>query len=155
MILDSLFNAGVTRYHSVSEQACDKRSILATRVGSAFIPERLSQVRFENRNYPTSEDRTRFLEDTSGLSGGEGGIRTLDTGVSPYNGLANRRLQPLGHLSGVGTKPWGQRFVDAVALGWTGISRFGVFPRTYWPQIDITPRRCEQLPRTLGCRDKR
>ena len=33
-------------------------------------------------------------------SGGEGGIRTLGTGVSPYNGLANRRLQPLGHLSG-------------------------------------------------------
>ena len=34
-------------------------------------------------------------------NGGEGGIRTPDTGVSPYNGLANRRLQPLGHLSGV------------------------------------------------------
>ena len=34
-------------------------------------------------------------------TGGEGGIRTPDTGVSPYNGLANRRLQPLGHLSGV------------------------------------------------------
>jgi hypothetical protein len=34
------------------------------------------------------------------LNGGEGGIRTPDTGVSPYNGLANRRLQPLGHLSG-------------------------------------------------------
>src|SRR5258708_14126693 len=34
------------------------------------------------------------------LRGGERGIRTLDTGVSPYNGLANRRLQPLGHLSG-------------------------------------------------------
>ena len=33
------------------------------------------------------------------LRGGEGGIRTLDTGFSPYNGLANRRLQPLGHLS--------------------------------------------------------
>ena len=32
--------------------------------------------------------------------GGEGGIRTPDRGVSPYNGLANRRLQPLGHLSG-------------------------------------------------------
>ena len=32
-------------------------------------------------------------------NGGEGGIRTLGTGVSPYNGLANRRLQPLGHLS--------------------------------------------------------
>ena len=35
------------------------------------------------------------------LAGGEGGIRTPDRGVSPYNGLANRRLQPLGHLSGV------------------------------------------------------
>src|SRR5882672_707366 len=31
--------------------------------------------------------------------GGEAGIRTLDTGFSPYNGLANRRLQPLGHLT--------------------------------------------------------
>jgi hypothetical protein len=36
-----------------------------------------------------------------GSSGGEGGIRTLDRVVRPYNGLANRRLQPLGHLSGV------------------------------------------------------
>src|SRR5689334_21798739 len=33
--------------------------------------------------------------------GGEGGIRTPGTGFSQYNGLANRRLQPLGHLSGV------------------------------------------------------
>src|SRR5205807_10316607 len=33
------------------------------------------------------------------LSYGEGGIRTPDRGISPYNGLANRRLQPLGHLS--------------------------------------------------------
>src|SRR5438270_1679722 len=34
------------------------------------------------------------------VAGGEGGIRTPDRSVSPYNGLANRRLQPLGHLSG-------------------------------------------------------
>ena len=34
-------------------------------------------------------------------SGGEGGIRTLGTGVSPYNGLANRRIRPLCRLSGV------------------------------------------------------
>ena len=32
-------------------------------------------------------------------AGGEGGIRTLGRGFSPYNGLANRRLQPLGHLT--------------------------------------------------------
>jgi hypothetical protein len=34
-------------------------------------------------------------------AGGEGGIRTPGTGFSQYNGLANRRLKPLGHLSGV------------------------------------------------------
>src|SRR3989475_5837512 len=34
-----------------------------------------------------------------GVRNGEGGIRTPDRGISPYNGLANRRLQPLGHLS--------------------------------------------------------
>ena len=28
-----------------------------------------------------------------------GGIRTLDRAFQPYNGLANRRLQPLGHHS--------------------------------------------------------
>jgi hypothetical protein len=32
-------------------------------------------------------------------TGGEAGIRTLDTAFGPYNGLANRRLQPLGHLT--------------------------------------------------------
>src|SRR5713226_2168975 len=32
--------------------------------------------------------------------GGAGGIRTLDRALQPYNGLANRRLQPLGHISG-------------------------------------------------------
>src|SRR2546428_5886061 len=36
-----------------------------------------------------------------GVRNGEGGIRTPDRGISPYNGLANRRLQPLGHLSNV------------------------------------------------------
>src|SRR5258708_11831392 len=33
------------------------------------------------------------------LAGGDAGIRTLDTALRPYNGLANRRLQPLGHVS--------------------------------------------------------
>src|SRR3954470_21111254 len=32
-------------------------------------------------------------------SGGEAGIRTLGTTLRSYNGLANRRLQPLGHLT--------------------------------------------------------
>jgi hypothetical protein len=31
--------------------------------------------------------------------GGEGGIRTPGRSFGPYNGLANRRIQPLCHLS--------------------------------------------------------
>jgi hypothetical protein len=33
------------------------------------------------------------------IDGGAGGIRTLDRPLQAYNGLANRRLQPLGHSS--------------------------------------------------------
>jgi hypothetical protein len=43
----------------------------------------------------------RFFADT----GGDGGIRTLDRALQPYNGLANRRLQPLGHVSGSADMP--------------------------------------------------
>ena len=43
----------------------------------------------------------KFSEENHVFSGetGEGGIRTRDTGANPYNGLANRRFQPLTHLS--------------------------------------------------------
>src|SRR4029078_3074833 len=34
-----------------------------------------------------------------GPTGGEGGIRTLGRGLKPYNGLANRPVQPLRHLT--------------------------------------------------------
>src|SRR5205814_4200155 len=34
-----------------------------------------------------------------GRRDGEGGIRTLEAGISPPNALAGRRLQPLGHFS--------------------------------------------------------
>ena len=40
-----------------------------------------------------------FLRNQSLSTGGAGGIRTLDRALQPYNGLANRRLQPLGHSS--------------------------------------------------------
>ena len=42
-------------------------------------------------------DANRYNEKQ--YSGGAGGIRTLDRALQPYNGLANRRLQPLGHSS--------------------------------------------------------
>jgi hypothetical protein len=35
---------------------------------------------------------------------GEGGIRTLDTSLSSYNGLANRPFRPLRHLSKKGLR---------------------------------------------------
>jgi hypothetical protein len=35
-------------------------------------------------------------------TGGEEGIRTPGTGLSPYNGLANRRFRPLSHLTARG-----------------------------------------------------
>src|SRR5579863_953088 len=41
--------------------------------------------------YASGPDKMKF--------GGDGGIRTLDRALQPYNGLANRRLQPLGHIS--------------------------------------------------------
>ncbi len=33
------------------------------------------------------------------ITSGEGGIRTLGTSLSSYNGLANRPFRPLRHLS--------------------------------------------------------
>lgn len=43
--------------------------------------------------------RTGNIAYRAKLKNGEGGIRTLDTGINPYNGLANRRFRPLSHLS--------------------------------------------------------
>src|SRR5919108_5333714 len=42
---------------------------------------------------------TSSTSTTSSSVYGEGGIRTLGRAFRPYNGLANRRLQPLGHLT--------------------------------------------------------
>jgi hypothetical protein len=42
--------------------------------------------------------------DNKGI-GGDGGIRTLDRPLQAYNGLANRRLQPLGHVSSKADMP--------------------------------------------------
>src|ERR1044072_7966014 len=39
---------------------------------------------------------------TQAKGGGDGGIRTLDRPLQAYNGLANRRLQPLGPVSVMG-----------------------------------------------------
>lgn len=45
------------------------------------------------------KQKSRTGSRSTGSIGGAGGIRTLDRALQPYNGLANRRLQPLGHSS--------------------------------------------------------
>jgi hypothetical protein len=45
------------------------------------------------------------LPQKSAHFGGDGGIRTLDRPLQAYNGLANRRLQPLGHVSNKADMP--------------------------------------------------
>src|ERR1043166_8336584 len=54
------------------------------------------------------------LDKLGRLGGGAGGIRTLDTALGPYNGLANRRLQPLGHSSA--TRSFSLLFLRAASV---------------------------------------
>src|SRR5579871_6591187 len=56
---------------------------------------------FRARNAASKASGRQSRQSRSGEmgNGGAGGIRTLDTAFQPYNGLANRRLQPLGHSS--------------------------------------------------------
>ncbi len=49
-------------------------------------------------------------------TGGEGGIRTPVGGFSPQNGLANRRIQPLCHLSAGGSAEANQPNCLSIAL---------------------------------------
>ena len=71
--------------------------------GCQALPEFRSRTRHPWRSvrragYDTAT-RDEKKNRTCGAKNGERGIRTLDTGVNPYAGLANRCLQPLGHLS--------------------------------------------------------
>src|SRR3984893_5269720 len=66
----------------------------------------------EGLRMPSSSAAPTFL-----LYGGDGGIRTLDRALPPYNGLANRRLQPLGHVSVHGER----RTLDAFPYAWRGM----------------------------------
>jgi hypothetical protein len=58
--------------------------------------------------------------DEKQYSGGAGGIRTLDRALQPYNGLANRRLQPLGHSSVRPICPTWRRAASGRFSSWQG-----------------------------------
>jgi hypothetical protein len=79
-------------------------------------------------------EQTRIVTDGGELgSGGDGGIRTLDRALQPYNGLANRRLQPLGHVSRAEKRAetYARRLPSLQALGaqaWRALARRGSAP---------------------------
>src|SRR3954451_18027323 len=51
------------------------------------------------RTLPPAPEGGLASSQNEGSCDGEGGIRTLEAGISPPNALAGRRLQPLGHFS--------------------------------------------------------
>src|SRR3982074_3624726 len=69
------------------------------------------------------------------LDGGDGGIRTLDRALQPYNGLANRRLQPLGHVSVEPICPTQRRAASArFKKRRETIRRIHIEARPLWPR---------------------
>src|ERR1700694_2992048 len=78
-------------------------------------------------------DATRYK--VKQYSGGAGGIRTLDRALQPYNGLANRRLQPLGHSSVTADMPEAAASRKRADLGPANSRSFsGVRPRYLGPK---------------------
>src|SRR5882762_778737 len=71
----------------------------------------------------------KFLRRLNLGYGGEGGIRTPGRGFSPYNGLANRRIQPLCHLSAACF----QQVTTLPAIIW-------------WPNGGLTGDKCGKPP---------
>jgi hypothetical protein len=74
------------------------RAPLVTR--TLTVPEQREKreaAAIDEKRLPRGGPSDSYIAETAG---GDGGIRTLDRALQPYNGLANRRLQPLGHVSG-------------------------------------------------------
>ena len=80
-----------------------------------------------------------------GNGGGGRGIRTLDRALQPYNGLANRRLQPLGHPSaGSGCQPRRMRGLSndlAGGLSMTAGQRQVEWAGGAWPRAQLALQR--------------
>ena len=75
------------------------RSRLCDRCGGC-CPARPAHYRAVVHAYASTREIKHESQWLKRNAGGDGGIRTLDRALQPYNGLANRRLQPLGHISG-------------------------------------------------------
>ena len=86
-------------------------------------------------------------------NGGAGGIRTLDTALQPYNGLANRRLQPLGHSTipsfSLRDAAEGIHYFPLAGGCLSAPSQKGAL----LPQIGLRLKRAALSPKTVPCRD--
>ena len=72
---------------SFNSEKAQNRTILG-QSGTLLLPKNTSPSYTALSTYKKHQKRN-----------GEGGIRTRGTSIHPYDGLANRCLQPLGHLS--------------------------------------------------------
>ena len=80
--------------------------------------------------------------------GGDGGIRTLDRALQPYNGLANRRLQPLGHISDKADMPDAEASRKRPIRGCRipgPLATPGSGPRLSKPSVRLKPRTPEPV----------
>ncbi len=92
------------RAHTAAEVGDRHAGLLGHAFGQGEAEGQIrDNVRASKQQDPASAHFTDAYR-ASLFGNGEAGIRTRDTGMTPYNGLANRRFQPLSHLSGASAK---------------------------------------------------
>jgi hypothetical protein len=70
---------------------------------------------------------------------GEGGIRTLDGDIRPHNALAGRRLQPLGHFSGLRNRVSNSISIVCAESPFIGSARSAALPKIGLPDFPPSP----------------
>ena len=96
-IRESYQNLGVDQFYNLYEEKQREGDEVAL---AHFREAVLRPATRAAEQFATGDQTLGCAGRLGGKSGGERGIRTLDTGLSRYNALAGRPLRPLGHLSG-------------------------------------------------------
>ena len=125
---------------SAEREGFEPSTSLTTRNG--FRDRRIRPLcHLSERANSTGAHATEVLSSARSLAegySGEGGIRTLDAGLYPRNALAGRRLQPLGHFSGLGMVSHVLRRKSPF-----GVMTAGVTSVTMWlPVLPFNPGIC-------------
>ena len=82
-----------------------ERALASDEVLAVIVAALLSAVGWASLQIFTKRAKIAWAEARWAQGGGGRGIRTPDRSFGTYNGLANRRLQPLGHPSGISPAP--------------------------------------------------